>query len=119
MIAIVSPFVIGLYDLSPEAVDATTQMMHAMSLLMVFQAIQSVMSKGVLRGGGDTRFLMAADLIFLWGLNIPLGYLAGLCWGWTPFWVFVCLKLDTICKTFLCLWRMVRGRWVRDVNRST
>ena len=31
LIAIVSPFVIGLYDLSPEAVDATTQMMHAMS----------------------------------------------------------------------------------------
>lgn len=99
--------------------DATIQMMHAMSLSMVFQAVQSVMSKGVLRGGGDTRFLMAADLIFLWGLNIPLGYLAGLRWGWTPFWVFVCLKLDTICKTFLCLWRMVRGHWVRDVNRST
>lgn len=119
LITLVSPFVVGVYDLSPEAMDATIQMMHAMSLLMVFQAVQSVMSKGVLRGGGDTRFLMAADLIFLWGLNIPLGYLAGLRWGWTPFWVFVCLKLDTICKTFLCLWRMVRGRWVRDVNRST
>lgn len=118
LIELVSPFVLGLYDLSPEAMDATMQMMHAMSLLMVFQAAQSVMSKGVLRGGGDTRFLMAADLIFMWGLNIPLGYMAGLHWGWTPFWVFICLKLDTICKTFLCLWRMVCSNWIRDVNQT-
>ena len=118
LIELVSPFVVGLYDLSPEAMDATMQMMHAMSLLMVFQAAQSVMSKGVLRGGGDTRFLMAADLIFMWGLNIPLGYLAGLHWGWAPFWVFICLKLDTICKTFLCLWRMVCSHWIRDVNQT-
>lgn len=119
LIQAVSPAVIGLYDLSPQAVDATAQMMRAMSVLMVFQAVQSVMSKGVLRGGGDTRFLMAADLVFMWGLNIPLGYMAGLQWGWTPFWVFVCLKLDAVCKTFLCLWRMVRCRWVCDVNRQT
>ena len=73
----------------------------------------------MLRGGGDTRFLMFADLIFMWGLNIPIGYLAGLRWGWSPFWVFVCLKLDTICKSFLCLWRLVQGRWIKNVNETT
>lgn len=112
----VSPFVAGMYGLSPEAYDATMQMMRAMSCLMVFQAVQSVMSKGVLRGGGDTRFLMFADLAFLWALNIPLGYMAGLRWGWPPFWVFVCLKLDTICKTALCLWRLLSRKWIRNIN---
>ena len=119
IIAVVSPWIVGMYDLSPESRDATMQMPQAMSLLMVFQSVQSVMSKGVLRGGGDTRFLMFADLIFMWGLNIPIGYLAGLRWGWSPFWVFVCLKLDTICKSFLCLWRLVRGRWIKNVNETT
>lgn len=118
VIWIASPFIVGVYNLSPESVDVTMQMMLAMSLLMIFQSVQSVMSKGVLRGGGDTRFLMFADLAFLWALNIPFGYLAGLVWGWPPFWVFLCLKLDTICKTFLCLWRLLGGRWIRDVNRA-
>lgn len=112
----VSPFIAGMYDLSPEAYDVTMQMMRAMSLLMVFQAIQSVMSKGVLRGGGDTRFLLFADLVFLWLLNIPFGYLSGLVWGWSPFWVFVCLKLDVICKSILCLWRLLSGKWIKNVN---
>lgn len=119
IIAVVSPWIVGMYDLSPESRDATMQMLQAMSLLMVFQSVQSVMSKGVLRGGGDTRFLMFADLIFMWGLNIPIGYLAGLRWGWSPFWVFICLKLDTICKSFLCLWRLVQGRWIKNVNETT
>ena len=116
LIWLISPLIAGAYGLSPEAYDATMQMMRAMSLLMVFQAVQSVMSKGVLRGGGDTRFLMFADLVFLWLLNIPLGYMAGLVWGWTPFWVFVCLKLDVICKSILCLWRLLSGKWIKNVN---
>lgn len=114
----VSPFIVGCYQLSEQATDATMQMMLAMSLLMVFQAAQSVMSKGVLRGGGDTRFLMFADLVFIWGLNVPLGYLAGLCWGWTPFWVFVCLKLDAVVKTFVLLARLLSGKWIRNVNAA-
>ena len=114
----VSPFIVGRYNLSPQAVDATMQMMLAMSLLMVFQAAQSVMSKGILRGGGDTAFLMFADLIFIWLLDVPFGYLAGLVCGLPPFWVFVCLKLDVIFKTFLCLWRLLGGKWIRNINRE-
>lgn len=116
LIYTVSPVVVGLYNLSEQTAAITMELMAAMSIIMVFQSIQSVMSKGVLRGGGDTHFLMFADLFFLWALNIPLGYFAGLHWGWAPFWVFVCLKLDTICKTFLCLWRLASGRWIRNVN---
>ena len=116
IIWVVSPFIVRQYALSPEAVDATMQMMLAMSLLMVFQSAQSVMSKGVLRGGGDTRFLMFADIVFIWLLNVPLGYLSGIVWKWPAFWVFVCLKLDVICKTFLCLWRLLAGKWIRNIN---
>ena len=95
------------------------ELMNALCIVVVFRSVNSILSKGILRGGGDTRFLMFADLIFMWGLNIPIGYLAGLRWGWSPFWVFVCLKLDTICKSFLCLWRLVQGKSIKNVNATT
>ena len=44
-------------------------------------------SKGVLRGSGDTRFLMVADIILLWAISLPLGYLAAHVWKMAPFWV--------------------------------
>ena len=53
------------------------QLMEAIALIMIFQSTNSIMTKGVLRGGGDTKMLMLADNIFLWVLSIPLGLLAG------------------------------------------
>ena len=111
-----SPFIVNMYQLSPETKDVTMQLMHTMSFLMVFQSVQSIMSKGVLRGGGDTRFLVFADIVFLWILNIPLGFLTGMKLGLAPWLVFVCLRLDSIVKTFLCLWRLLTRRWIRNIN---
>lgn len=54
--------------------------MDAIGFIMIFQSTNSIMTKGVLRGGGDTRMLMLADNIFLWLLSILWGFWPGLCW---------------------------------------
>ena len=51
--------------------------MYSIGIIMLFRGVNSMMTKGVLRGGGDTRFLMVADILFLWVASVPLGYLAG------------------------------------------
>lgn len=51
--------------------------------------MNSILTKGVLRGGGDTKFLMVADIIFLWAASLPLGILAGLVWHLDAFWIYV------------------------------
>ena len=63
--------------------DTTRQIAHGMILctcfMMPMQTIAYVTSKGILRGGGDTRFLLAADSSLVWLVSLPLGALAGLC----------------------------------------
>ena len=66
---------------------------------MFLQAIQSALSKGILRGGGDTKFLMIADIIFQWVASIPLGALAGLVLGLPPAWGRVRRKWDHQAKS--------------------
>ena len=70
--------------------------MDAIGFIMIFQSANSIMTKGVLRGGGDTKMLMLADNIFLWLLSIPLGLLAGFVFGFPAFWIYTCLKADQI-----------------------
>ena len=91
----------------------TSQLMHAISLILIFQATNSIMTKGVLRGGGDTKMLMLADNLFLWVVSIPLGMLAGFVFHFPAFWIYVCLKADQI---QMC----IRDSWLsRHMNQGT
>lgn len=111
-----SNFVIRSYNVSAETVGIAGQLMLAISLIIVFQGTNSIMTKGVLRGGGDTKMLMLTDNIFLWVLSIPLGMLAGFVFHWPAFWVYVFLKFDQVVKTFWCVIRLRGGKWIKKIH---
>lgn len=103
ILMIIGPFVVNAYNLSAETHDIAMQLLDAISFIIVFQALQSVLTKGILRGGGDTRFCMMIDATFLWLISIPLGWLTGVVLKLPAFVVYVCMKLDWIIKVFVCL----------------
>ena len=112
----VSHPIISTYNVSEETVKIAEQLMAAISFIIIFQATNSIMTKGVLRGGGDTKMLMLTDNIFLWILAIPLGILAGFVFHWPAFWIYVCLKSDQIVKTFWCLGRLKSEKWIKKIS---
>ena len=112
----VSKPIISTYNVSEETVNIAGQLMAAISLIIIFRATNSIMTKGVLRGGGDTKMLMLADNIFLWVLSIPLGCLAGFVFHWPAFWIYVALKADDIVKTFWCVIRLRSEKWIKKIS---
>ena len=112
----VSHPIISTYNVSEETVKIAEQLMAAISIIIIFRATNSIMTKGVLRGGGDTKMLMVADNIFLWVLAIPFGILAGFVFHWPAFWIYVALKSDDIVKTFWCLGRLKSEKWIKKIS---
>lgn len=115
-IMLISPWVIGCYNITPATSAIAEQLMLAVGFIVIFQSMNSILTKGVMRGGGDTRFLMVADILFLWVVSIPLGALAGLVWHWPAFWIYTCLKLDQIIKAFWCILRLRSRKWIKAVH---
>lgn len=115
IILLIGPHIIGTYNISAETKQIAFQLLWAISIMVVFQAMQSTLTKGVLRGGGDTRFCVIADAGFLWLVSIPLGWVCGIQWGASAFLTYICLKLDWIIKVAVCLWRFKTGLWIRKV----
>ena len=93
-------------------------LMYAISVLVIFLLPNSIMTKGVLRGGGDTRFLMFADVIFLWIVSVPLGWLAAFVFHWSAPAIFVCLRLDCVIKAIWCVFRLRSRKWIRVIRTS-
>lgn len=112
-IYLISPVIVGFYKIMPETREMAIALMHALAVVGIFMMPGSILTKGVLRGGGDTTFLMMADVIFLWAVSVPLGAAAGIVWHWPPFWIMFCLRIDNILKTILCIFRMRSGKWIK------
>lgn len=118
LVAIFGPMTIAMYSLEAETITVTRQLMTAYIVIVFFQAVQSVMTKGVLRGGGDTKFLMKADILFLWLASIPLGALVGLVLHGPAWLTMLCLRVDFVIKSVWCVSRLLSGKWIREVSRE-
>lgn len=114
-IALVSDLVISFYEVTPDTVKIAEQLMLAIGFIVFFQSVNSILTKGVLRGGGDTRFLMVADILFLWAASVPLGALAGLYWHLSPFLIYTFLKIDQIIKAVWCVFRLRSRKWIKKI----
>ena len=110
--------IINYYDVSAEAKAIAYDLMDAIIIIVIFQSMNSILTKGVLRAGGDTKFLMAGDILFLWVASIPLGYLAGLVFHWSSFWVYTMLKIDQIIKCVWCYFRLRSGKWLKKIRQA-
>ncbi|MDO4460255.1 MAG: MATE family efflux transporter, partial [Clostridia bacterium] len=118
ILAISNPM-IHAYNIEPETQLIAKELMLAIAFIVVFQSMNSILTKGVLRGGGDTVFLMAADVLFLWIASVPLGYLAGLVWHLPAFWIYSFLKIDQIIKAIWCLFRLKSKKWIKKIDIKT
>ncbi len=116
MIMLISTPMISAYNLSRETQMIAKELMWSISIIIVFQATNSIMTKGVLRGGGDTKMLMLADNIFLWVASVPLGVLAGLVLHLPAFWIYFALKIDQVLKAVWCVIRLRSGKWIKKIR---
>jgi MATE family multidrug resistance protein len=72
----------------------------------IFDGIQTV-STGALRGLGETRVPMVANLVGYWVMGLPLGFI--LCfvlkWGIYGMWIGLTLSLIVIALALLARWK--------------
>lgn len=107
---------VDFYNVSETTKHIAYQLMSGAAFIILFQVPAVVLTKGILRGGGDTKFLMLADVIFLWVLSIPLGILAAFVFKFPPALIYICLKFDEVIKAIWCTIRMNSNKWIKDVT---
>ncbi len=113
---LLSPVVVSLYNLSAETVGIALAINRLGALIVFFQSIALIGMVGVLRAGGDAKFVLLCEVIFLWLVAVPAGFYTGLVLGWPAAPVFLLLKCDEILKSMVSVVRIVRFRWLRDVT---
>lgn len=116
IIQILGSLVINLYNITEITKQIADQLMDALSVIVIFRSTNSILTKGVLRGGGDTKFLLVADISTMWLIAIPLGALAGLVFHLPTFWTYIFLYSDQMIKAIWCIFRLNSGKWIKKIR---
>ena len=107
--------VVQVFSVQSTTKEIAGQLINMLSVITVFMTLSNMLTKGILRAGGDTKFLMIADVLFLWVVSVPLGFLTGLYLKWPPYIVFFFLRIDEVIKSIWCLCRFFSWKWIRNV----
>jgi putative MATE family efflux protein len=114
-----SRFILGAYNISPEAAAYAQGVMTVMSSALWLKAANLLIIVGILRSGGDTRFSLFVDTAPMWLLGIPAALLGAFVLK-APVYVVVLMVLvaDELTKFIIASWRVRSGRWLRNVVQA-
>ena len=118
MILLIKPFVVNFYNVSYSTKLIAMEIMTVTSGIIVFQSLASNFMMGVLRGGGDAKFVLINDLIFMWLVAIPGGFFVAFFLELPVALVFLVIKCDEILKSLTSVYRVISGKWVNDVTKD-
>ncbi len=82
------------------------------------KSFNSSMVSGVFAAGGDTRFGLICDAAAMWGVVLPLGFLAAFVWRWPPVAVYVVLCMDEFVKLPFVAARFGKYKWLKNLTRT-
>ena len=109
-----NPFV-SVYSISEEAASVAKSLISVLALTIIGTSYQSACLVGIVRGGGDTSFILKNDAFFIFLVVIPLTVLALKLSA--PLWlVFLALKSDQLLKCIPAAIKINRFRWVKNLT---
>ena len=105
------PYVLLRTFTTDEAViELGTVFLKIVALLQIPLALTMVLA-GSLRGAGDTRFIMGATMVGMWGVRVPMALIVALWLHLSIFYVWAAMIADWTVRMALLLWRYQSERW--------
>ena len=117
MLFLVRMPILNLYDLSPETRKLAESFILVLCVTCLGTSYQMPVACGIVRGGGDSKFVMINDFISLWLIVLPLSFLGAFKWNWHPVAVVACLNSDQVFKCVAASIEVNRYRWVKKLTR--
>lgn len=109
---------VDFYNVSEQTKELAKQMLIVTAFVVFFVSNSGVSLVGIMRGGGDTRFSLLLEMVALWLIAVPLGFIAGIALHMPILVVYALFKSDEVVKTVVCWIRIAGDKWIRNVTRE-
>ena len=108
---------LSIYNISDETRRMANAFMTIQTVTIFTMSYQMCVNAGIIRGGGDTGFILKLDMISIVGIVIPLSLLAAFLWHLSPIAVTFIMNSDQIFKCVPAFVRVNSYKWVKRLTR--
>ena len=114
------PFIVNFYSdkLTETATEYLGYMMIMTTWRLVGEGINTCLICGCFRGGGDTKFGMIMDTVFMWGVALPLMAAAAYIFKLPAMWVYFVMCLDEFEKMPVVFAHYKKYNWMKNITRG-
>ena len=105
-----------LFNVEPEIIKTATSILMILIFVYPFNSFCMDWVVGVCRAGGDTVFSAVAELVVLWCVSIPLGYVAAFVFHLPAPMIYLFITSESFVKAILGAIRIVSGKWLHEVT---
>ena len=112
-----SPVIISLVDLTPEAKKLLGRMLIICSYYIAGKSINCMTIGGIFPAGGDSKFGLLCDTVTLWCITIPLGCPCAFVYRLPVLVVFFVLNLDEVIKLPAVYRHYKKYGWVKNITK--
>ncbi len=111
-------FFISLYAIPPETMEMTRAFVTILCVTVLGTSYHAPCFVGIIRAGGETRFVLKVDLFFVWVVIMPLSTLAAFVFHASPVVVFFFLKCDQLMKWVIAIYKTNNYSWIKNLTRE-
>ncbi len=113
-----APAIVLILNMKPETIRLVRLTLMAIGILIPIKAFNLHMIVGILRSGGDTTFSFITEFLGVWGIGVPIAFLAGLYFRLSLPAVYLLVGLEEVFKFIMTGLRFRSGKWINDLTRN-
>lgn len=113
-----APAIVLILNMKSETIGLVRLTLMAIGILIPIKAFNLHMIVGVLRSGGDTTFSFITEFLGVWGIGVPIAFLAGLSFKLSLPAVYLLVGLEEVFKFIMTGLRFRSGKWINDLTRN-
>lgn len=118
LLVIVRHPLMNLFSLNATAYNYLDKMVLISSYYIIGQAINTLCIAGIFRAGGNSKFGMYCDLIFMWVIAVPVGFLSAFVFKFPPMVVYFILCLDEFYKIPVVYKYYKSYKWLNNITKD-
>lgn len=118
LLLLLKNMILDIYDVSAETRGLASVFIVILSITVIGSSYEAPCLCGIVSGGGDTKFVLFNDIIFMWCMVLPLSVLSAFVFKFPIPVTFFILKSDQITKCAVAAVKVNRYKWIRTLTHD-